>query len=199
MEKTRTMGKFTVKSKTNPQFIYTGYSKQCEVAFRDYMSWCGKDKAPKAIQAEFDSNKGLKIEDIFTLTIEPLTKEVFEAATGKSVETNRTTKAKVSIAPETTEQKIERLNALLTEVVTEIEKDPAVSDSKVVGVGLIQKICEITGLTPEECFPVEVDPTEHQIYEDYKSGTPKNEIYDTYAINKKKLDEIVKKFEALAA
>jgi len=38
----------------NPDFYYVGASSQIEIAFRDYMNWVTKGKAPKAIQEEAD-------------------------------------------------------------------------------------------------------------------------------------------------
>ena len=86
MAVTRTIGKFTIKSKNDPNFSYDGYSKQCEVMFRDYMGWCRKNKAPKALQAEYDKAivAGIKPEEIFTLEIQPMTEEEFEKAANKS-------------------------------------------------------------------------------------------------------------------
>ncbi len=63
----KTSGIFKVTSTKTPEFGYIGASSQIEVAFRDYMNWVTKGKAPKAIQEEanrFDRNP-----DIFELTI----------------------------------------------------------------------------------------------------------------------------------
>jgi len=67
MEKTK--GIFKMTSKFNEKFQYVGASKQTEIAFRDYLKWCVKGNAPKAMQAEFDrvkkENKKIKPEDVF--------------------------------------------------------------------------------------------------------------------------------------
>jgi len=95
---TKTMGKFNVSSKFNTQFNYEGYSKQCEVAFRDYMIWCEKSKAPKALQAEYNrvlkEKKDAKTTDIFVLAITSLTTLEFEKATGKKIDIPKAKKLK---------------------------------------------------------------------------------------------------------
>lgn len=50
--KTNTSGVFAVEA--NGEEIYVGASSQVEVAFRDYMGWIKKNKAPKAIQSFAD-------------------------------------------------------------------------------------------------------------------------------------------------
>jgi len=50
--KKNTSGVFAVK--VDNEEIYVGASSQVEVAFRDYMGWIKKNKAPKAIQAVAD-------------------------------------------------------------------------------------------------------------------------------------------------
>lgn len=56
----KTCGVFKVTSSKNPDFSYIGASTQIEVAFRDYMKWTEKGKAPKAIQEEINANNGDK-------------------------------------------------------------------------------------------------------------------------------------------
>ena len=59
---TKTSGVFKVTSTETPEFSYIGASSQIEIAFRDYMNWVTKGKAPKAIQEEadrFDRNPGI--------------------------------------------------------------------------------------------------------------------------------------------
>ncbi len=51
---TKTSGVFKVVTDRNPDFYYVGASSQIEIAFRDYMNWVTKGKAPKAIQEEAD-------------------------------------------------------------------------------------------------------------------------------------------------
>lgn len=60
----KTCGVFKVVSDTNEDFCYVGASTQIEVAFRDYMNWVRKNKAPKAIQEEAERNQ--RMTDIFT-------------------------------------------------------------------------------------------------------------------------------------
>jgi hypothetical protein len=101
---TKTMGKFNVSSKFNTNFNYEGYSKQCEVAFRDYKSWCVKSKAPKALQDEYDrvckDNKDTKADDIFSLAVTAMTVEEFEKTTGKKVSAPKTETKKDKTIPE---------------------------------------------------------------------------------------------------
>jgi hypothetical protein len=80
-----TTGRFTITSKFNEGFSYTGYSKQCEVMFRDYMNWCRKEKAPKAIQAEYNQNNDHTPEEVFELKVVEMTVEDFEKTTNKKV------------------------------------------------------------------------------------------------------------------
>lgn len=61
--KQKTCGVFKVTSDTNKDFYYVGASTQIEVAFRDYMNWVRKGKAPRAIQEEAERNQ--RITDIF--------------------------------------------------------------------------------------------------------------------------------------
>jgi len=83
----KTVGKFVITSKFDENFKYEGYSKQCEVMFRDYMGWCIKGKAPKLLQAEYDKHPDLagKPGEIFDLTVQPLSTEEFEKITNKRV------------------------------------------------------------------------------------------------------------------
>ena len=53
---TKTSGVFKVVTDRNPDFYYVGASSQIEIAFRDYMNWVTKGKAPKAIQEEADKH-----------------------------------------------------------------------------------------------------------------------------------------------
>lgn len=53
---TKTSGVFKVVTDRNPDFYYVGASSQIEIAFRDYMNWITKGKAPKAIQKEADKH-----------------------------------------------------------------------------------------------------------------------------------------------
>lgn len=53
---TKTSGVFKVVTDRNPSFYYVGASSQIEIAFRDYMNWVAKGKAPKAIQREADKH-----------------------------------------------------------------------------------------------------------------------------------------------
>jgi len=123
---TKTMGKFNVTSKFDTQFNYEGYSKQCEVAFRDYMSWCTKSKAPKAIQTEYDrvlkDNKDTKTSDIFTLAITAMTQEEFEKATNKKV---GAAKASTKKDKEVKEFEVPDLNAMMVDVGGEVVPLPA--------------------------------------------------------------------------
>lgn len=80
-----TVGKFTITSRANENFKYEGYSKQCEVMFSDYMSWCAKGKAPKLIQAEYDANNAHPPKALFEIEITPMPVEDFEKTTNKKV------------------------------------------------------------------------------------------------------------------
>lgn len=53
---TKTSGVFKVVTDRNPDFYYVGASSQIEIAFRDYMNWVTKGKAPKVIQREADKH-----------------------------------------------------------------------------------------------------------------------------------------------
>jgi hypothetical protein len=200
--KTRTMGKFIVKSKHDPSFVYEGYSKQCEIAFRDYMSWCLKGKGPKSIQAEYDKHPELagKTDEIFILTIDPLTPEEFVKTTGKSIETNRKIPATITQATLTTSEKLNRINVYITEVVQELKENPDIADPKVVFQAMIDKIKIEADLIEdglEESSGADEEGTsyERQIYDEYKSGVERKSLCSAYDITKKQLDAIIKKFE----
>jgi hypothetical protein len=78
-----TTGSFKITSKFNKEFSYTGYSKQCEVMFRDYMNWCRREKAPKVLQAEYNQNNTHSPEEVFELHVEEMKPEDFERITNK--------------------------------------------------------------------------------------------------------------------
>jgi hypothetical protein len=218
--KTKTLGKFTVTSKFDKDFSYTGYSKQCEVAFRDYCNWCGKGKAPKALQAEYDKRKATTedTDKIFELHIQEMTPEEFVKETGKSLETNRKIKKQ-----ETTEQKIERAYILVSDIAASIRANSEIADKELILNNFVQKLTEQvlkqpdakvpepTAKTPEKkpeppTEPKEEQPTtepepeppthgDKEIYDELKSGTSKKDIYDVYGIDKKELDAIIKKYD----
>jgi hypothetical protein len=85
--KTKTKGKFIIKSNYNKDFSYTGYSRQCEIMFRDYMNWCAKKKAPKALQEHYNKvvaeNEKLE-KPVFYLEMEVMTEEQFNAVAKKA-------------------------------------------------------------------------------------------------------------------
>jgi hypothetical protein len=85
--KTKTKGKFIIKSNYDKDFIYTGYSRQCEIMFRDYMNWCAKKKAPKALQDHYNkvvaANEKLE-KPVFYLEMEAMTEEQFNAVAKKA-------------------------------------------------------------------------------------------------------------------
>jgi hypothetical protein len=72
-KKTKTQGVFQITSNFDPTVVLKGASSQIEICTRDYMSWCLKAKAPKAIQVEFDKqlalNPKLTPADVFTVVI----------------------------------------------------------------------------------------------------------------------------------
>jgi hypothetical protein len=86
-KKVKTMGKFVIKSNFDPTFSYEGYSRQAEIMFKDYMGWCAKNKAPKALQTHYDKivkeNKNITT-PIFVLRITPLTEAEFALVAKKS-------------------------------------------------------------------------------------------------------------------
>lgn len=65
--RTKTSGVFAVEF--NGEEIYVGASSQVEIAFRDYMGWIKKNKAPKAIQAVADEQlaQGKELEEIIPM------------------------------------------------------------------------------------------------------------------------------------
>lgn len=65
--RTKTSGVFVVEF--NGEEIYVGASSQVEIAFRDYMGWIKKNKAPKAIQAVADEQlaQGKELEEIIPM------------------------------------------------------------------------------------------------------------------------------------
>jgi len=89
MATTKTQGQFVITSKLDSTYKQTGYSSQCEIMFRDYCGWCLKKKAPKLMQAQFDSqiakNKDLKLADLFVLTVTAMDDASFKTATAKTV------------------------------------------------------------------------------------------------------------------
>lgn len=72
-KKTKTQGIFQITSKYDPTVVLKGSSSQIEICTRDYMNWCLKDKAPKALQAEYNRvhvlYPTLVPADIFTVTV----------------------------------------------------------------------------------------------------------------------------------
>jgi len=65
--RTKTSGVFAVEF--NGEEIYVGASSQVEIAFRDYMGWIKKNKAPKVIQAVADEQlaQGKELEEIIPM------------------------------------------------------------------------------------------------------------------------------------
>lgn len=65
--RTKTSGVFAVEFMGEE--IYVGASSQVEIAFRDYMGWIKKNKAPKAIQAVADEQlaQGKELEEIIPM------------------------------------------------------------------------------------------------------------------------------------
>ena len=98
----KTKGKFTVKSNYDKDFAYSGYSRQCEVMFKDYSAWCAKGKAPKKLQEHYDKVKSeagdKKLEKpIFVLTVEKMTDEEFSSVAKKAP--SRKAKAPTDFVP----------------------------------------------------------------------------------------------------
>lgn len=77
---TKTSGVFKVVTDCNPDFCYVGASSQIEIAFKDYMNWVTKGKAPKAIQEEADRHD--RNPEIFKF-------EVLEEMEGNRAELNK--------------------------------------------------------------------------------------------------------------
>jgi hypothetical protein len=84
----KTQGQFVITSKLDPKFTYSGYSCQCEIVYRDYLGWCTKAKAPKALQAFYNTHKtadGKTVSpaDVFSLKVVPMATADFAKATAK--------------------------------------------------------------------------------------------------------------------
>lgn len=114
---TKTSGVFKVVTDRNPDFYYVGASSQIEIAFRDYMNWVTKGKAPKAIQEEADRHD--RNPEIFRF-------EVLEEMEGSRAELNERKKkwigrlANNQPEPETEQElTIEERNRLILERLAE--------------------------------------------------------------------------------
>lgn len=98
---TKTSGVFKVVTDRNPSFYYVGASSQIEIAFRDYMNWVAKGKAPKAIQEEADRHD--RNPEIFRF-------EVLEEMEGSRAELNERKKEWIgrlaNNQPETVEEEV---------------------------------------------------------------------------------------------
>lgn len=205
MATVKTMGKAMIKSNFDESFTYFGMSKQCEVMYGDYMKWCDQNKAPKAIQAERDKYPDKTIHEIFVLFIDAMTPEEFESATGKSIATNRkpttsapTTPTHASKTPavtnlvpkavESTAQKIERLNALLVEVIEELKSSPDIADYKMICSAMMDKIYNLGEL---DINTEPISEQNMQIRREYQEGTPRDDLMDIYGLSAKELEQIL--------
>lgn len=135
---TKTSGVFKVVTDRNPDFYYVGASSQIEIAFRDYMNWVTKGKAPKAIQEEADRHD--RNPEIFRF-------EVLEEMEGSRAELNEHKKewierlANNQPEPETEQElTVEERNRLILErlaegkSVTEVAEEFGISKSTVYNV-----------------------------------------------------------------
>lgn len=135
---TKTSGVFKVVTDRNPDFYYVGASSQIEIAFKDYMNWVTKGKAPKAIQEEADRHD--RNPEIFRF-------EVLEEMEGSRVELNERKKewierlANNQPEPETEQElTVEERNRLILErlaegkSVTEVAEEFGISKSTVYNV-----------------------------------------------------------------
>lgn len=112
---TKTSGVFKVVTDLNPDFYYVGASSQIEIAFRDYMNWVTKGKAPKAIQEEADRHD--RNPEIFRF-------EVLEEVEGSRAELNERKKKWIerlaNSQPETEQElTVEERNRLILERLAE--------------------------------------------------------------------------------
>jgi DNA-binding NarL/FixJ family response regulator len=106
---------FKVVTDRNPDFYYVGASSQIEIAFRDYMNWVVKGKAPKAIQEEADRHN--RNSEIFRF-------EVLEEIEGGRAELNERKKKWIerlaNNQPETEQElTVEERNRLILERLAE--------------------------------------------------------------------------------
>lgn len=133
---TKTSGVFKVVTDRNPDFYYVGASSQIEIAFRDYMNWITKGKAPKAIQEEADRHN--RNPEIFRF-------EVLEEMEGSRAELNERKKEWIgrlaNNQPETEQElTVEERNRLILErlaegkSVTEVAEEFGISKSTVYNV-----------------------------------------------------------------
>lgn len=112
---TKTSGVFKVVTDRNPDFYYVGASSQIEIAFKDYMNWVTKGKAPKAIQEEADRHD--RNPEIFRF-------EVLEEMEGSRAELNERKKEWIerlaNNQPETEQElTVEERNKLILERLAE--------------------------------------------------------------------------------
>lgn len=112
---TKTSGVFKVVTDRNPDFYYVCASSQIEIAFRDYMNWVTKGKAPKAIQKEADKHN--RNPEIFRY-------EILEEVEGSRAELNKRKKEWIerlaNNQPETEQElTVEERNRLILERLAE--------------------------------------------------------------------------------
>lgn len=125
---TKTSGVFKVVTDRNPDFYYVGASSQIEIAFRDYMNWVTKGKAPKAIQEEADRHD--RNPEIFRF-------EVLEEVEGSRAELNERKKEWIERLANNQQLTVEERNRLILErlaegkSVTEVAEEFGVSKSTV--------------------------------------------------------------------
>lgn len=133
---TKTSGVFKVVTDRNPNFYYVGASSQIEIAFKDYMNWVTKGKAPKAIQEEADRHN--RNPEIFRF-------EVLEEMEGSRAELSERKKEWIvrlaNNQPETEQElTVEERNRLILErlaegkSVTEVAEEFGISKSTVYNV-----------------------------------------------------------------
>lgn len=81
-KKSPTSGKFEISDSKTGKILVSGISKQCEICSRDYLTWLLKGKAPKILQAAYDSAPAPKDAKIlFSVKITALAPVDFAAAT----------------------------------------------------------------------------------------------------------------------
>lgn len=128
---TKTSGVFKVVTDRNPDFYYVGASSQIEIAFRDYMNWVTKGKAPKAIQEEADRHN--RNPEIFRF-------EVLEEMEGSRAELNERKKKWIERLANNQQLTVEERNRLILErlaegkSVTEVAEEFGISKSTVYNV-----------------------------------------------------------------
>jgi hypothetical protein len=120
----KTQGRFTISSDHDVNFSYSGFSKQAEIMFRDYLNWCEKGKAPKELQKFYDAHKKLATETkpLFKLAVTKLDDAAFRSATAAKV-SDQTERAKKLLEKLAEIVKTDaKVRAIVVEAVTKLAK-----------------------------------------------------------------------------